>query len=233
MEAQNQNIFVKSLPWALFATVVLIGSVAYFSEHNWLFVETIKTSFSLFPLLGILAWSIMWTHFAYGALRIKFNFPKNKLYSVVSAWIVLLLILLHPGLIAMAMYKSTMMFPPKSIFLYVGDSLGWAIILAEIALLIFLSFEVFNRLKDKAIIKKNWFWISFSQMVAMTFIFIHSMTVGHNLKSGWFRVYWIVLYAILVPCFILIIRADFRSKKEHIQDQPQVNEPTINTPINP
>lgn len=232
MENQNQNFFVKSLPWMLFATVILIGSVAYFSEHNWLFAETVKTSFSLFPLLGILAWSIMWTHFAYGALRIKFNYPKNKLYSVVSGWIVLFLILLHPGLLAFDMYRSLMMFPPKSFFLYVGDNLGWAIILAEIALLIFLSFEVFNRLKSKALIKKNWIWISISQMVAMTFIFVHSMTVGHNLKSGWFRVYWIVLYAILVPCFILLIKPDLKSKKQLNQAQTQSDNPVDDSPLN-
>lgn len=232
MKDQNQNFFVKSLPWMLFTTVIIIGSGAYFSEHSWLFAETLKTRFSIFPLLGILAWSVMWTHFAYGALRVKFNYPKNKLYSLISSWVVLFLILLHPGLLAFDMYRSLMMFPPKSFFLYVGDSLGWAIILAEIALLIFLSFEVFDRLKHKTIVKKNWVWISFSQMVAMTFIFVHSMAVGQSLKSGWFRVYWIVLYAILVPCFILIMKSDLRSKKQLNQVQTKNDSSTNDSLIN-
>lgn len=223
MDDQKPSFLSKLTPWLLFIAVVVVGCVAYFSSHNWQITEIFSSGLVIFPLLGILAWSIMWTHFAYGALRIKYNFPKNKVYSTVSGWMVLSLILLHPGILALEMYKSTKLLPPKSILLYAGESFFWAIMLAEIALLIFLSYEVFDRIKDKPIIKKNWLWISLSQMIAMTFIFVHSMAVGHNLNSGWFRVYWILLYAILVPCFILIIKAELKSKKVTAQETLPVN----------
>jgi hypothetical protein len=230
MEQQNQNKIFKLIPWMLFFVVVVVGCFAYFSVYNWEIIETLGAGLSIFPLLGILAWSIMWTHFAYGALRIKYRLPKNKVYSVISGWIVLFLILLHPGILALEMYRSTELLPPKSILLYTGDSFLWAVVLAEVALLTFLSFEVFNRIKEKTAIKNNWIWISLSQMMAMTFIFIHSMALGHDLKIGWFRIYWIVLFAILVPCFILILKAELRSKKV-INQNPQQTTDSLDNKI--
>jgi hypothetical protein len=46
--------------------------------------------------------------------------------------------------------------PPKSFYYYVGSSLTLAVIFGSIALMIFLSFEVLNRLQDNKYVKKWW-----------------------------------------------------------------------------
>ncbi|HMS23885.1 MAG TPA: hypothetical protein PKB09_03695 [Candidatus Saccharibacteria bacterium] len=233
MDNQKQSLLSKSTPWLLFFIVVVIGCTAYFSDQNWEISAVVSSGLSIFPLLGIVAWSIMWTHFVYGALRIKYRLPKNKLYSVSSGWLVLILILLHPGLFFFEMNRTTQLLPPKSILLYTGEGLLWAVLIAELALLIFLSYEVFNRIRDKAIIKKNWFWISLSQMLAMTLIFVHSLALGQNLKDGWFRYYWILLFVILAVCFAIIFKTELKKRQtQSLPEPPQQTPPVSNPPQN-
>lgn len=230
MDNQKQSALTKLTPWLLFLVVVLLGCGAYFSDQNWEIGAVFSSGLSIFPLLGIIAWSVMWTHFVYGALRIKYKLPKNKIYSVSSGWLVLILILLHPGLLLLENYRSAQLLPPKSILIYTGESLLWAVLIAELALLIFLSYEVFNRIRDKAIIKKNWFWISLSQMLAMTLIFVHSLALGQNLKEGWFRYYWILMFVILVVCFVIIIKAELKKKQTPLLPEPPQQTPPVNNP---
>src|SRR6478735_3876600 len=57
--------------------------------------------YDLFPLLGLVAFTLMWSHYVSGALRRYLDVPKRALrvYFEVTAWVVLALILLHPGLL--------------------------------------------------------------------------------------------------------------------------------------
>jgi len=177
----------NKLPWYLFAFVVTTSLFVFGQGVNWSFKSL--TIFSMFPLLGILAWSIMWTHYADGAIRIINDKPKNKTYSHFSGVLVLFLILMHPGLLGLSQFQNTSQLPPGSYFSYVGNSLVWAILFAEIALITFLSYEFLNRLKSKNIVSKNWFWISLSQAIAMTLIFFHGLALGRHLGEGWFQFY--------------------------------------------
>lgn len=197
----------KWLPWALFTVVTVLSVTAWAEFRHWQFDRL--SLFALFPLFGLLAWSIMWTHYAVGAVSQLNGMPRNKQYSKISAAIVLACILLHPTLLAIAMWQSTGKLPPDSFYGYVAPSLKYAVAFGSLGLIIFLSFDVFKRLRNKPWVDRNWRWISVSQMIAMILIFIHGLALGQNLQAGWFQLWWIVLGALLIPCFGLALRRDF------------------------
>jgi TM2 domain-containing membrane protein YozV len=199
------------VPWYLFGVVVTLAFIVFGQNLNWNFENL--TIFSIFPILGILAWSIMWTHYVDGAIRITFGKTKNKTYSHFSGVLVLFLILIHPGLLALSQFQNNGLLPPGSYFSYVGTGLVWAILFAETALVAFLSYEVLSRLKSKKIVAKNWIWVSLSQAIAMTLIFFHGLALGRHLSGGWFQFYWVVLGALLIPCFGIILKYDWQQSR--------------------
>lgn len=198
------------LPWTLFAVVVAASFAAWADLRSWDFSSL--NVFALFPLLGLLAWSIMWTHYALGGVRLVHPFERNHLYSRISAAVVLACLLLHPGLLAWGQFDVRGLLPPDSFYSYVAPSLKGAVLLGGISLLIFISFDIFDYFKQRDGVRRNWKWISLSQMLAMTLIFTHSLLLGSNLQSGWFQVWWVLLGVLLIPCFGLIVRADWQQK---------------------
>jgi hypothetical protein len=80
----------------------------------------------------------------------------------------------------------------------------------SIALLIFLSFEVFGRIKAIPFMQRNWKWVSVSQMIAMTLIFFHGLGIGSILESPAIELYWVALGVLLIPCFGVIGREDWK-----------------------
>ncbi|CAN5609807.1 hypothetical protein BH23PAT2_BH23PAT2_09690 [soil metagenome] len=199
----------RNLPWVLFVIVLFIPAIAWMQNLGWQPARI--TAFSLFPLLGIWAWSIMWTHYAYGAIRLKNpQFRENILYSKLSGYIVLLLLLAHPGILAWEQKKRLGILPPGSFFSYVANSMRIFIVLGTIGLVIFLSYEFFDRLQEKTWVQKNRRWISLSQMIAMGLIFIHGLGIGQNINSGWLELYWIMLGLLLFFCFLVIGKADWK-----------------------
>lgn len=197
------------------ALVIIVSVVAWADMRQWNF-ENIS-ALALFPLLGLLAWSVMWTHYAVGGLRLVRPFVRNRLYSQISGVVVLFCLLLHPGLLAYSQFKFTDTLPPTSFYNYVGLSLQWAVLIGTIGFIIFLSFELFERLQKHGWVARNWRWISAAQMIAMILIFVHALTLGQNLQSGWFLFWWVGLGALLIPCFGLIVRAEWVDKT-HAKD---------------
>ena len=135
-------------------------------------------------------------------------------YSKITGWIVLASILLHPGILAYEQFRNGAGIPPKSFYDF-RPSLTIAVILGSISLLIFLSFEVFDRLQSNKSIKKYWWAVSISQSLAMIMIFIHALRLGTDVMSGWFMAVWIVYGIAILPAFYIIHKNDFKHK-----DQP-------------
>ncbi len=203
----------NTIAWLLFGFAAMVPLIVWGSAIDWDIGDI--TIYQWFPLFGLLAWMVMWTHFVTGALRLNYSqLDKPKYYSVVSGYIVLGSLLLHPGLLAYAQFRNGVGVPPKSFYDYVGSSLTLAVIFGSIALLIFLSFEVFNRLKDNKSVRKNWLYISLSQSLAMTLIFVHGIRLGTNFTSGWFIYIWWLCGIILIPCFYFIHKNDVIHYKE-------------------
>jgi hypothetical protein len=197
--------------WIILVISILLPVMVWGTGINWR-IATISP-YQWFPLFGLLAWMIMWTHYVVGAIRTKWpDLNKPKHYSVVTSYIVLAALLLHPGILAYAQFQNDAGLPPVSFVDYVGEGLLLAIILGSVALTIFLSFEVFNRLKNRSFIKKWWLAISFTQSIAMLLIFVHALKLGTHLTSGWFLLVWLIYGAILLPCFYIIHTAEHANR---------------------
>ena len=205
----NQKNF-DILSWVIFAVSVFLPFLVWGSNLSWDFNNV--SIYSFFPLLGLIAWMTMWTHYVTGAIRIRNpKLVKPNHYSTVTGYLVLACLLLHPGLLAYAQNRNGQGLPPSSFFAYTGDGLKLAVMFGSISLLIFLSFEVFNRLKDRQLVKKYWWAISLSQSLAMTLIFIHGLRLGNNLQSSLFTFVWVLYGLLLLPCFYIIHLEDFKS----------------------
>jgi hypothetical protein len=203
----NQTQITK-LAWGLFIVSSLLAITSWGQTVGWK-LDSI-TPYQLFPLFGLFAWLVMWTHFVIGAFRVRNpSIRKMKLYSRVTGYTVLASLLLHPGILAFQQFRNNQGLPPESYINYVGESMTIAVFFGIIGLTIFLSFEFFDRMKNNKIVKKLGPAISISQSIAMMLIFVHGLRLGTTLGDGWFRVIWIIYGLLLFPCFYIIHKADF------------------------
>jgi hypothetical protein len=197
--------------WGILIVSILIPLIVWGTNINWQIGSI--TLYQWFPLFGLLAWMVMWTHYVSGAVRVlKPTLKKPPYYGVFTAYLVLGCLLLHPGLLAFAQAQNKVGLPPLSFYEYVGEGLKLAVIFGSIALLIFLSFEVFSRMKNNKFIMQWSLAISISQSVAMVLIFVHGLRLGSNLNSGWFYYIWILYGIILLPSFYIIHTQDFKDR---------------------
>ncbi len=202
----------RCVAWTLFLLVIIVPLLGWLQLYQW---QPIFTARSIFSLLGIWAWSIMWTHYILGALRIRYPqvLKKDKIYGQVSAWLVLSLLLLHPGLLGYTQYQALGLTGTEGFNAYVGASSEIFITYGAIALLLFLSYEIFMRIHHYEKIKKYWAFVSASQMVAMLLIFIHGLGVGQSLQVSWMQSYWILLGLLLIPSFYIVGKDDWVKTK--------------------
>ena len=155
--------------------------------------------YELFPLLGILAWVLMWMHYVGGSLKRYLGLAKDmqilKRYFDITSAIVLALILLHPGLLYVGLYADGMGLPPFSAFLvYEHLTMRVALVLGSISLTIFLLFELRRWFKGKS----WWRYIEWANILAMFLIFVHALMIGGELYAGWFMAVWVLLGLFLV-----------------------------------
>lgn len=172
--------------WALGLTTVLLAFIVWYQGfsgrlHN-------LSIYQIFPLLGLVAFSLMWTHYILGAAKKIFgiNDETTKKYFDVTGFIVLLAIVLHPGLLVYQLWADGFGLPPGSVYEnYVAPSLKWAVTLGPISLAIFLAYE----LRRKFGHKKWWKLVSYAQLIAMVAIFVHALKLGSHLQD-WYLVIW-------------------------------------------
>lgn len=207
----NQKTFSR-FSWGLFSLSLVLGIVSWGQTVGWQLSSL--TPYQWFPLFGILAWLIMWTHYITRYFRVRNpELQKAPGYGKVTGWIVLACLLLHPGILAFAQFRNNQGIPPESYLNYVGEGLQLAVLLGSVALTIFLSFEIFDRMKNNKTVKKYWLAISISQSLAMILIFVHALRLGTTLGEGWFRIIWIIYGLLLLPCFYAIHKADLKMLK--------------------
>lgn len=147
------------------------------------------SNYTLFPLFGLMAFSLMWGHYVVGALRRYFAVPKQALksYYKTTSWAVLFFILLHPGLFIYQLWADGYGVPPNSYKSYVAATAVWAIMLGTIAFFIFLMFET------KKVFGKNPWWklVEYAQILAMVLIYVHALKLGGELQTEWYKTVWV------------------------------------------
>lgn len=159
-------------------------------------------AYDIFPLFGLMAFSLMWTHYVTGAVRRLARLDGRPLrrYFRITSSIVLVLLLLHPGIFLTMLWLEGLGLPPFSYWeVYTGLFQRLALLLGTLSLLAFLAFEFYRKYKSAP----WWRYVEYANIAAMFAIFYHALTLGGELGLGWFRVVWFMYGVTLVAAVIV------------------------------
>lgn len=169
--------------WALSVVVVVLGLLAW---QQSLLVDIEQLSiYDVFPVFGILAFSLMWVHYMLGVAVRHTGFDRTKLkpYMTTTSLAVLFALLLHPGLLTFQMWRDGLGLPVN----YVAPSLALFVILGQIAFVMFIAYE-FHRLYEG---RSWWHYVERASDVAMILVLIHGFRLSQALYPDWFILLWI------------------------------------------
>ena len=175
------------IAWALTLIVVLLAFTSWGMDNGWRFGHL--SIYRIFPLLGLTAYSIMWSHYMAATVRqlMGLDIIVLKRYFMLTSYVVLVLICLHPGLLEYQRFRDGYGLPPGSVFSYVGHHLAWLTLLGFVSLLVFLTYELHRWYKERP----WWKYVVIAGDLAMLAIFYHGLRLGSQLNhNGWFRTVW-------------------------------------------
>lgn len=172
--------------------LVLMVLYVWAVDLNWQLSGV--SAITIFPLLGLLAFVIMWWHFLLGFMKdIDPRFERFKTLYKTSSIFVLLLILLHPLLLAFFGISNNIANPPGFYYQYVGETNAIFVTLGVVALVIFLLYDLAKWLKKHDFVNNNWDIIDTIDDIAFIMVFAHSLVLGHHVQAGWFGMIWLAL----------------------------------------
>lgn len=174
-----------AVAWGTTVFAAGAGLLAWGQAYNWQFFIS---NYVLFPLFGLLAFGLMWSHYITSAVRQYVELPRKIVadYFEITSTVVLGAILLHPGLLAYQLWRDGAGLPPGSELNYLGPKKEIYILMAMISLCLFLAYELRRWFKDR----KWWKYIQYLTDVAIVMIYIHALNVGSQLQQGWFQLVW-------------------------------------------
>jgi hypothetical protein len=198
----DRKKLVINFAWAISAVSLLITLLAWLSSFDW--DIPMFSPYVFFPLFGLIAFSLMWSHYIASVVRQFFNVEKAalKTYFETTSLIVLIAIFLHPGLLMWQLWRDGSGLPPGSVYDFVAPGLQWVTTLGIVSLCVFLAYEL-RRFYDK---KPWWKYVGYATDVAMVAIFYHGLRLGGQLSSGWFRIIWI-FYGITLALSLIYIHS--------------------------
>jgi hypothetical protein len=187
------NIFA----WGLAITVAALGVYAWGTHYGWK-LGTLGL-LQIFPLLGLLAFSLMWAHYMTSFARVQVGLQRSVLknYLEITSFVVLVCLLLHPGLLIFKLWQNGLGLPPTSYLNYVGKDLAPAVALGSLSLMIFLAYE----LRRKFAKSSWWKYVAVANNLAMVAIFVHGLKLGSQLMNGWYRGVWLAYGVLLIALF--------------------------------
>jgi len=200
--AANKARMFQIGAWSLSTAVVLLSILVWGQFYDW---HLSFNAYVIFPVLGLSAYGIMWSHYVAGTARqlLKLDAGVLKSYYRFTGYAVLTLICLHPGLLIYQRFQDGFGLPPRSYETYVAPGLGWVTLLGTASLLVFLAFELHRKFGGRS----WWHYVTEAGDVAMLAIFYHGLRIGTQLQSGWFRYVWwfygITLILVLIRSYSL------------------------------
>ena len=201
------HALMRHLSWILFAIIFMPFLIAYFASGLF----AVHSPYSIFPILGLLAWSLLSTQYFMGAIRHNTTQSiVNTRFTRISGVMIVIALVLHPLLPIVQLYIDTGLAPPASLAAFVGDSRMYLIWIAVTSLIFFLLFDLLRPYRKSLIKRGIWRFISLTQIFAMLLIFIHALLLGSLFTGAWTSAWWIFLNAALIPCYVLHIQRDFR-----------------------
>ncbi|HEY5442823.1 MAG TPA: hypothetical protein VIJ68_04755 [Candidatus Saccharimonadales bacterium] len=190
----NQEQWSVIAAWSLAAIVSTLAIIVWGQYYQWHIWPI--SSYQLFPVLGLLAFSIMWSHYMAVALRTYLQLDAKVLasYFRLTGYAVLVLICLHPGILIYQRFRDGYGLPPHSYESYVAPGLGWVTLIGTASLLVFLAFEL-RRVYGQ---RSWWHYVADLSDAAMLAILYHGLRLGSYLQRGWFRGVWAFYFVTLV-----------------------------------
>jgi hypothetical protein len=187
----NKQKLLGLVPWLISLVVVKLAVLAWGGLYQWHLINL--SLYQLFPLFGLIAFSLMWAHYATGFLKQTTGLKPSGKYHEITAYAVLLALLAHPGLLALQLYLDGQGLPPGSELHYIPALSGF-ILLGMLAWTAFLLYESRRWFKDR-----SWFkYVAYLNDAAMLAVVIHSLKLGSNLQAGWFHYVWLFYAASLI-----------------------------------
>ncbi len=198
--------------WSLSVVVALLAVFAWAQELGHIGYISI---YKLFPLIGLLAFSVMWSHYIVSVVRQHYKLDKSvtQQYFDTTSWFVLAVILLHPSLLIWQLWRDGFGLPPGSYERYVMPGLGWVTVLGTFSLFIFLTYEFRRRFSNRP----WWRFVAYATDAAMLAILYHSLRLGGTLQAGWFHWIWLFYGVTLIASLIYIYSKKLSHKKITLQ----------------
>lgn len=204
--ANNRNRSIRlcqAAAWSLSAAVSLAALITWGHDYQWRILPI--NNYLLFPLLGLLAFSLMWAHYIASVLRQAWGLERSVLrqYFETTSLVVLVLLCMHPSLLIYQRFRDGYGLPPGSYESYVAPGMAWITLLGTASLIIFVAYE-FRRIYGG---KSWWRFVAAAGDVAMLAIVYHGLRLGSQLQTGWYRYLW-WFYAITLV--LVLINKYFR-----------------------
>jgi hypothetical protein len=178
---------LRFVAWGLSLVVCLVAFVAWGASLHWQLGRV--SSYKLFPLFGLLAFNLMWSHYIVSVIRQHHRIDRaaTAKYFSVTSFVVLLCICLHPGLLIFQLWRDGFGLPPSSYLNnYVSPDLKWAALLGSVSFLVFIAYELHRWFSSRP----WWKFVGYGSDAAMLAIIVHSLALGSNLQQGWLRPVW-------------------------------------------
>ncbi len=203
-------MYPQIIPWLVSGVALGLSVLGWGQDLGWQLTGI--SAYEWFPLFGLIAFSLMWAHYATDFLGKFFGFQiEEGPYLQTTRYIVLFAILIHPGLLAWLRWSGGFGWPPFSWLNFVGPEAQLGIILGIVAWLAFVGFELHYWYRNKP-----WFkWIILANAAAMLMIVVHVIYVAE--PTGWFLYLWYFFGASLVV-FFLKEHYDNYSKAQNLKD---------------
>ena len=165
--------------------LVALGTPLYVWLQNTNLVWDSSLLMSIFPVLGLMAFTIMYLHIIGRpfAEQLEQIIPWKSLERT-SSYLVLILIVLHPVLRFLYYVKEGLSLIPTG-NLVLPLSLGF------IGFLMLITYDLGKRFNNSTFVTRHWGKIDFISTLGFYVIFFHSLMLGSDLQSGGLRNLWI------------------------------------------
>lgn len=206
MVRKASNIFLEWTPWGLSIATVVLAITAWGQGFMWNW-SALDINL-LFPVFGLIAFSLMWVHYTVDFLERIYTFKPRGNYLPITRILVFFSIMLHPGLLALEQWQKGFGLPPLSLLNYAGPDLQIWIVVGMVAWLTFMIYELHRWYRNRP-----WFkYIEYATDASMLVIFFHALNLGSNLQMGWLKILW-YFYGITLACFIFNTYIGNRNRK--------------------
>lgn len=208
----NDKKLVQIFAWTSSSVVALMSVIIWGQNING-DLGSLST-LTIFPVLGLIAFSVMWSHYMVSVARQYLGVDKSvlKRYTQTTSYVVLLAILLHPGLLIYGLFIQGDGLPPDSYLNhYVAPGAAWAVMLGTLSLLISLAYEFHRKFGQTA----WWKYVGYATDAAMIALLFHALKLGNNLQMGTtLRYVWYFYAVTLVGALAYIYAKKYRATQK-------------------